>query len=118
MTRSPAVLLERSRRGMLLDLTVFAVNLLAMPLLMRLFGDLFRQAAADDPAAMATLFAFGVALLVLAPTGAVLMRWHYHQHRHSKEDPLEDGAAGCLFNPIFYFCLTAVIFAAVNAYVL
>ena len=26
--------------------------------------------------------------------------------------------SGCLFNPIFYFCLTAIIFATVNAFIL
>jgi hypothetical protein len=29
-----------------------------------------------------------------------------------------DGVAGCVFNPIFYFCLVVVIFAAINAFVL
>jgi len=106
-----------AHRGLQLDIVVFLMNLLGMKIIMREFGNLFGRAAADDPVAMATLFGFGVALLVLAPIGATLMRWHYHQRRGARaaEEQLE---TGCLFSPIFYFCLTAVIFAAVNAYLL
>lgn len=111
-------LFDRSQRGLLLDIVVFTVNLLGMGYLMRGFQDLIRQASADDSAAIATLFGFGVALLVLAPAGATLTRWHYHQHRGVQAGRAEHPVAGCVFNPIFYFCLIAVIFAGVNAFVL
>ena len=111
-------LLDRSHRGHLLDVVVLLVNLFGMNYLMGAFGDLARAAANDDQAAITTLFGFGVALLVLAPLGATLSRWHYHQHRGRGPSALDDGAAGCLFNFIFYFCLVAVIFSAVNAFLL
>jgi hypothetical protein len=51
--------------------------------------------------------------------GATLKRWHYHQRLGGRKavDPLA-GLAGCLFNPIFYFCLTAVVLAAINSFIL
>lgn len=114
-----APLVERSNRGRLLDLVVFLVNLLGMTVLMRPFQDLVRAAAADDQGAIATLFGFAVALLVLAPLGATLKRWHYHQRLGGRAAAgVEGTAAGCVFNPIFYFCLAAVIFAAVNAFLM
>ena len=108
-------LLDRSHRGHLLDIVVLLVNLFGMPYLMRGFMDLWRQAGRNDPVALWTLFGFGVALLVLPPVGATLSRWHYHQSRAERAQPFEPG---CLFNPIFYFCLMVVVFSAVNAFIL
>ena len=115
----PTPLLDKSNRGLLLDVVVLAANLLAMPLLSQAFLGLIRRAEADDAVAMSVLFGFSVALLVLAPAGATLKRWHYHQRLGGGKvaGPL-DGVAGCLFNPIFYFCLAAVIMAAVNSFIL
>ena len=113
----PTPLLDKSNRGLLLDLVVLAANLLAMPLLSEAFLGLIRRAQADDAAAMYVLFGCSVALLILAPLGATLKRWHYHQRLEGRKISL-DGAAGCLFNPIFYFCLAAVIMAAVNSFIL
>jgi hypothetical protein len=112
-------LLDKSNRGLLLDVVVLAANLLAMPLLAEVFLALIRRAQADDAAAMAVLFGCSVTLFVLAPAGATLKRWHYHRRHGGPEvaGPL-DGVAGCLFNPIFYFCLAAVIFAAINSFIL
>lgn len=58
-------------------------------------------------------------MFVFAPLGATLKRWHVHQ-RIQMQDPKpdHDPMGSCLFNPIFYFCLTAVIFASINAFVL
>ena len=114
----PSPLLEKSNRGLLLDAVVLAANLLAMPLLSDAFLDLIRRAQADDKTAMAVLFGFSVALFVLAPAGATLKRWHYHRRLDGRTVAPLDGAGGCLFNPIFYFCLAAVIFASVNAFIL
>ena len=115
----PAPLFDKSNRGLLLDLLVLAANLLAMPLLTEAFLDLIRRAEADDATAMTVLFGYSVALFVLAPAGATLKRWHFHRRLGGRKvaGPF-DGVAGCLFNPIFYFCLAAVIFAAVNAFIL
>jgi uncharacterized membrane protein len=114
-----ASLLEDGNRGLLLDVVVFSFNLAGMALLMGFFADVVRRAAADDPGAMAILLACAVALFVLAPIGATLKRWHHHQRRGGAPaaDPME-GAGGCLFSPIFYFSLAAVIFATVNAFVM
>ena len=102
-------------RGLLLDGVVLAANLLVMPALTRAFIEVGRRAE-RDPGAAWVLFAGTVALFVLAPTGAVLKRWHYHQG-HARPDPLDAHAlGGCLFNPIFYFCLVAVIFSAIAAF--
>ena len=111
----PVPILDRKHRGLLLDLVVLLVNLFGMPYLMRGFMDLWRQAGRNDPVALWTLFGFGVSLLVLAPAGATLSRWHYHQSRGERAPPIE---IGCLFNPIFYFCLMVVVFSAVNAFIL
>lgn len=110
------------KRGLVLDGVVLGANLVAMPPLTNVLAGVLRRATANEPAAMALLFGLAVALFVLAPLGATLSRWHYHQRQGSGErgegsDVLQ-GAAGCLFNPIFYFCLTAVIFAAVNAFLM
>jgi hypothetical protein len=98
---------------------VLAANLLGMPFLSEAFLGLIRRADAGDTAAMSVLFGYSVALFVLAPAGATLKRWHYHRQLDGRmaADPLE-GVAGCLFHPIFYFCLTAVIFAAINSFIL
>jgi hypothetical protein len=109
-------ILDKSNRGLLLDTAVLAANLLAMPLLSRAFLDLIQQADRGDATAAWVLWGYSVALFVLAPVGATLKRWHYHRRRPAA-DPL-DGVAGCVFNPIFYFCLVVVIFAAINAFVL
>jgi hypothetical protein len=90
-----------------------------MALLVGFFGGVVRRAAADDRGAILILFGCSVALFVLAPLGATLKRWHYHQRRGSGRAPgAPDHLGGCLFSPIFYFCLAAVIFAAVNAFIL
>ncbi|MBX7132107.1 MAG: hypothetical protein K1X67_05440 [Fimbriimonadaceae bacterium] len=103
-----------SNRGLLLDLFVFLLNLTVMMALSRLFVGVIHRASAGDRAATNLLFGMAVALFVLAPLGATLKRWSVHQKGRPIADPLD----GCLFNPIFYFCLTALIFASVNAFVL
>ena len=110
-------LLDKSNRGLLLDVVVLAANLFAMPLLSEALLGLIRRAQADDAAAMYVLFGCSVALMILAPAGATLKRWHYHERLGGRKISF-DGAAGCLFNPIFYFCLAAVIFAAINSFIL
>jgi len=89
-----------------------------MRLLEDSFHDVLRQASADDPAAMAMLFGCSVALMVLAPAGAILKRWHYHQRMGGRPTDVTEGALGCLFSPIFYFCLIVVIWATVNAFIM
>ncbi len=112
-----AKLFEGSNRGLLLDLTVFVLNLAAMGVLARLFVQVLHNATAGSKSAEWVLIAMAAALFVLAPIGAVLKRWHHHQQRASRTSLLDEEAMGsCLFNPIFYFCLTVLIFATVNAF--
>lgn len=110
---------EHSNRGLLLDVVVFVANLFLMRLLVVYFLDVVRAAANGDSLAGTVMFLFCISLFVLPPAGAVLKRWHFHQRLKGKK--VADGAemlGGCLFNPIFYFCLTALIFATVNAFIL
>lgn len=114
-----APLLDKSNRGLLLDLVVFGVNLLGVTLLQGFFMGVLRRGAANDPGAMLILFGCSVALFVLAPLGASLKRWHYHRRLGGRKvADVSDRLGGCLFNPIFYFCLAAAIFAAVNAFIM
>lgn len=116
VSRAIAALFAASNRGLLLDLFVFILNLAVMNVLAGLFAATLRRASAGDRTATNVLFAMGVAMFVLAPLGATLKRWHFHRRRPDAKEIDEMG--GCLFNPIFYFCLTAVIFSAINAFVL
>ena len=100
--------------GRLLDLFIFILNIILMPSLAVWFNGVVKRAAAGDEGAMRWLFAIGVALLVLAPAGATLKRWHAH---HNAKGELGDPTDGCLFNPIFYLCLMLVVYAAVQAYI-
>lgn len=112
-----AALFERGNRGLLLDIVVFIANLFLMQLLVGYFLETARSASEGDFAAQVAMFLYCVSLFVLPPAGAVLKRWHFHK-RLKGQKPNESSLSGCLFNPIFYFCLTAVIFSAVNAFIL
>ena len=105
----------KTNRGLLLDIVVFVANLFLMRFLTRLFIDVFRQADADDRLAKLTLGLTFLGMWILPVAGAVLKRWHFHSRRGMKTDSKETTLAGCLFNPIFYFCLNLVIMSAVLA---
>jgi hypothetical protein len=116
---APLRLFADVNRGLLLDLAVFAFNLSLLFVLTDQFNRLIHAASDGSPLAMRLLFGFAVSLFVLAPIGAVLKRWHYHQRvGRAKVADWSDHLGGCLFNPIFYFCLTALIFSSVVAFVL
>jgi len=115
--RFRSILLPRNR-GLLLDLVVFVSNLFLMRFLLKLFFDIIKHATAGEFWAEFAMFLFCLSLLVLPPIGATLKRWHFHQRLKGKQVAGEDGMpGGCLFNPIFYFCLTVLIFSAVNAFI-
>jgi hypothetical protein len=85
--------------------------------LTRYFLDLFQLASNDERLAQFTLSLMCVAMWVLPAAGAVLKRWHFH-HRLQKEGRTvewDSNIGGCLFNPIFYFCLNLVLFSAIFA---
>jgi hypothetical protein len=112
-------LLLRTNRGLLLDIVVFIANVFLMRMLSQEFFGVLKAASVGRFEAQFGLFLGGVALFVLPPLGATLKRWHFHQRldEQGKESKVQDQLGGCLFNPIFYFCLTAVIFSGINAYV-
>lgn len=99
--------------GRLLDLFIFLLNLFLLPRLATWFNQTIRLASSGDEIAGKWLFSIGVSLLVLAPAGATLKRWHAHQ----KEDNKFSDSMGCLFNPVFYLCLMFLVYAAVQAYI-
>ena len=96
-----------------MDIVVFIANLFLMRLLTRLFIDIFREADADNRFAKLTLGLTFLAMWILPVAGAVLKRWHFHVRRGMKTDAEESALSGCLFNPLFYFCLNLVIMSAV-----
>lgn len=114
--RGPEFFFTAGNRGLLLDLFVGLLNLVAMPVLTHRFLATAQAASEGDRKSEWLLFAMACAMFVLGPLGATLQRWHYHQRRI--HEPSAEPPQGCVFNPIFSFCMTAVVFAAVCSYVL
>jgi hypothetical protein len=109
-------LFDKRNRGLLLDIVVFVLNIFLMRLLTRQFLDLFSQVDADNPAAKLGIGLICAAMWILPAAGAILKRWSFHQRRDAPTlDSMETKLGGCLFNPLFYFCLNLVISAAVLA---
>ncbi len=112
----PRSLFSEDNRGLLLDLVVFAANLFLMRWLTGLFVALFQHVSADEPLAKFALSLCGVAMWILPAAAAVLKRWHFHQRLKAAAqifDNEDSTFAGCLFNPIFYFCLNLVLVSAI-----
>jgi hypothetical protein len=100
----------------LLDVLVFVANILVMRFLTRLYIDLFSEVSAENPLAKLALGLTFLAMWILPAAGAVLKRWHFHQRLSAQgktAESAETGLGGCLFNPLFYFCLNLVITSAV-----
>ena len=114
---SQTKLLAAENRGLLLDIVVFVLNLLLMRRLAGYAFELFRYANDGDPFARFTLLIACISMWVLPAAGAVLKRWHFHRRLQArgKSFDLDSKAAGCLFNPIFYFCLNLVLVSAIIA---
>jgi hypothetical protein len=113
-----AKLFFKENRGLLLDVFVFVANLFLLRLLTGLFIDLFSQVSAENPLAKFTLGLTFLAMWILPALGAVLKRWHVHQRLKKQGRALDFDKtvlSGCVFNPIFYFCLNLVIYAFVLA---
>ena len=109
-------LFARANRGLLLDIVVFILNIFLIRLLTKQFIDLFSQVSAENPLAKLMLGLIFVAMWILPAAGAVLKRWRFHQRRDALTlNSMETSLSGCLFNPIFYFCLNLVISSAVLA---
>ena len=108
-------LLAKTNRGLLLDLIVFVANLFLMRELTAQFIKLFKQSSADDPLPKFGAGLIFLAMWILPAVGAVLKRWHVHKRIKAREEtaPKETILSGCLFNPLFYFCLNLVLTSAV-----
>jgi hypothetical protein len=108
-------LLAKQNRGLLLDLVVFLLNLLLMHWLTSYVVELFRIANDGEPLAHFALSLACLGMWVLPPAGAVLKRWHFHERlkAQGKKVDWDSKLSGCLFNPIFYFCLNLVLVSAI-----
>jgi hypothetical protein len=117
--KSPLLkLFAKTNRGLLLDVFVFIANIFLIRLLTRQFIDLFKQVSGENPTAQLLLGLTFLAMWILPAAGAVLKRWHFHQRLNAQGKSVESEEtkiAGCLFNPIFYFCLNLVISSVVMA---
>ena len=114
---SQSRLLAKENRGLLLDIVVFVLNLFLMQRLTGYVFEVFRFANDGDPLAQNMLFLACIAMYVLPAAGAVLKRWHFQQRRKGKtgEVGMDSAVGGCVFNPIFYFCLNLVLVSAIVA---
>jgi len=113
-----ANLLAKENRGLLLDVFVFVLNVFLMRLLTGQVINLFNQVSPETPLGQLLLGITFAAMWILPAAGAVLKRWHFHQRLKAQGKTVESeetALSGCLFNPLFYFCLNLVITAAVVA---
>ncbi len=111
-------LFAKSNRGLLLDIVVFIGNIFLIRYLTRLYIGVFNEVSAENPLAMLALGLTFLAMWILPAAGAVLKRWNFHRRMSAEGRKVgfdEIGLAGCLFNPLFYFCLNLVITSAVFA---
>lgn len=109
-------LFSETNRGLLLDILVFVANVLVMRFLTKFVIDLFSQVSAKNSLAKLGIGLIFLAMWILPAAGAVLKRWHFHQRLKAQGKTVagaETKLAGCLFNPLFYFCLNLVITSAV-----
>lgn len=114
---SPPRIFDKHNRGLLLDIVVFVLNLFLMRSLTRYFLELVQLVSAEERLAQFTLSSMCLSMWTLPVAGAVLKRWHFHR-RLQKEGRTVDwdsNLGGCLFNPIFYFCLNLVLVSAILA---
>jgi uncharacterized membrane protein YkvI len=108
-------LLAKENRGLLLDVVVFVLNLFLMQSLTGYAVDVFRFADAGEPLAKFALLFACILMWVLPAAAAVLKRWHFHQRLQAENRTfdMDSKLSGCLFNPLFYFCLNLVLVSAI-----
>jgi len=113
--KSPPKILAKENRGLLLDIVVFVLNIFLMQALTRYVISLFELVSADEPFAQFILTVGALSMWVLPMAGAVMKRWHFHRRLQQEKRAVEwdSGAAGCLFNPILYFCMNLVLVSAI-----
>jgi hypothetical protein len=114
--RNSGKLFARENRGLLLDLVVFVGNLFLLRLVTGVVIDIFKHFSDEEPMAKLLLGLIFAAMWILPALGAVLNRWRFHQRLQAQGKTVaapDTNLAGCLFNPLFYFCLNLVITSAV-----
>lgn len=114
----PFSLFAKHNRGLLLDIVVFIANIFLMRMLTRYVMGLFSAASQNDQGAKLILVLAPIAMWVLPAAGATMKRWHFHRRLIAQHKTLafsDVKLAGCLFNPIFFFCLNLVVMAAIVA---
>lgn len=104
-------LLEPRNRGILLDLVVFAVNLILMGILTRLSRNLVDEAE-HDVLAKAAVGVYFAGLFFLQPLGPVFKRWSFHQ-QHYKFD--SDSLLSCLLLGLMFFYLIMMLLISSTA---
>src|SRR5262245_23424575 len=79
--------------------------------LTRYFVSLAQLGSANDRLAQIALLLLCLNMWVLPAAGAVLKRWRFHARLKYEGKDIEGASilAGCVFNPIFYFCLNIVL---------
>ena len=115
--KAPPKIFAKENRGLLLDIVVLILNIFLMQRLTRDVIDLFSLVSAEEPAAQFLISLGALSMWFLPAAGAVLKRWHFHQRLKDENRTFEwdAGAAGCLFNPILYFCMNLVLVSAIMA---
>jgi hypothetical protein len=113
-----AALFRPHNRGLLLDIVVFAFNLLLVRLLMVRFVAMLRSAEDGDVTSEWVLFLFILGIFFLPPIGATLKRWQYYLRRGDQKGLFDNDLAGCLFGPIPYFIVTVLIFVVIQTFLL
>ncbi|MCU1268537.1 MAG: hypothetical protein JWM21_4855 [Acidobacteria bacterium] len=117
--RRLANLFAKTNRGLLLDIFIFLANLSVLRLLTRVFINIFGEVSLENPFSKLALGFTFLLMWVLPALGAVLKRRHFQQ-RLKKQGKTFDSEftvlSGCLFNPLFYFCLNLVISSAIIAF--
>jgi hypothetical protein len=120
---TPRRILSETYRGILFDILIFLVSIFLMKVLTDNFVELVGAAdRGDDQIAQLAVGFFCLGIFLLPPAAALLKRYHFHQKLAERNKKFSDEKTGflfgCLFNPIFYFCLNVVIVSAVNAFIM
>jgi hypothetical protein len=107
--------LAEENRGLLLDIVVFFLNLFLMQRLTAYALEIFQFANEGYQLAQFFLSLGCFAMWFLPAAGAVLKRRHFHRRLQAAGHTIDvdSKVTGCLFNPIFYFCLNLVLMSAI-----
>jgi hypothetical protein len=89
-----------------------------MGMLASRFYEIAVSAKQGDRTSIFLIFLYFASLMFLAPAGAVLDRWHFHRRVANMNADWSDMANGCLFNPLIYFGIIAILNSIVTGMLL